>query len=121
MVVPPLQKTHQERAVRTQVTQALSALREIENEIEATWTVSRLLPRQTDHAGMRMHPQAALVDTVHADPASGRLRVQLSAEVPALAGKTLLVAPTRDAQNRWQWMCVPVDIPERYLPRECRG
>ena len=68
-----------------------------------------------------MHPQAALVDTVHADPASGRLRVQLSAEVPALAGKTLLVAPTRDAQNRWQWMCVPVDIPERYLPRECRG
>ncbi len=121
IVGPPLVRAYQERAVRMQVTQALGALREIETEIEARWTVSRLLPRQTDHPGLRAHPASALVQSVHADPASGRLRVQLSTAVPALAGKTLLVAPTRDARDHWQWMCVPVDIAARYLPRECRG
>ena len=72
---------------------------------------SRLLPRQTEHVGLRAHPGAALIDDVHVNPASGRVRVALSTAVPALAGKTLLVAPTRDAFDRWQWMCVPVDIP----------
>jgi len=121
IVVPPLAKAYHERGVRMQVTQALAALREIEDDIEARWNTSRLLPKQTAHAGLRAHPAANLVAAVHVDPASGRLRVQLSAALPELAGKTLLVAPTRDARNRWQWMCVPVDIPERYLPPECRG
>lgn len=120
IVVPPLVTTWQDRAVRTQVTQALGALREIEDDVESRWTTSRLLPQQSAHAGMRAHPSAHLIDTVHADPSSGRLRVKLSDAVPALAGKTLLVAPTRDSRNRWRWMCVPVDIPERYLPPECR-
>ena len=121
IVMPPLAKAYHERGVRTQVSAALSALREVEDDIEARWSVSRLLPQQTTHPGLRVHPAAKLVSSVHVDPASGRMRVQLSSAIPELAGKTLLVAPTRDARNRWRWMCVPVDIPERYLPPECRG
>ena len=41
--------------------------------------------------------------------------------VPELAGRTILLAPRRDAQDRVQWLCVPVDIPHRYLPKACRG
>lgn len=121
MVVPPLVQAYQERAIRMQVGQALAALREVEEDIEARWPVSRLLPQQSSHAGLRAHPSAPLIGTVHVDPASGRLRVAFSDAQPVLAGKTLLVAPTRDARDRWRWMCVPVDIPARYLPPECRG
>ncbi len=121
IVVPPLANAYHERSVRMQVARALAALREVEDDIEAHWTTSRLLPEQTAHPGLRAHPSAGLVGAVHVDPATGRLRVQLSRRIPDLAGKTLLVAPTRDERNRWQWMCVPVDIPDRYLPPECRN
>ena len=99
---------------------ALGALREIEDDVERGWKVSRLLPKQSDHPGLRAHPASSLVSEVHADPATGRLRVVLSDAIAPLAGKTLLVAPTRDARDRWRWMCVPVEIAERYLPPECR-
>lgn len=120
IVVPPLVHAYQDRAVRTQVTQALGALREIEDDVERGWKVSRLLPKQSDHPGLRAHPASSLVREVHADPATGRLRVVLSDAIAPLAGKTLLVAPTRDAHDRWRWMCVPVEIAQRYLPPECR-
>lgn len=121
MVVPPLVQAYQQRSVRAQVGQALSALREVEEEVQARWAVSRLVPEQSGHAGLRAHPAADLIATLHVDPASGRLRVLFSDAVPALTGKTLLVAPTRDARDRWRWMCVPVDIPARYLPADCRA
>ena len=77
------------------------------------------MPRQTDHATLRWHAAAALIEEVHVHPQTGRVRLALGPAVPELAGKTLLIAPTRDLSDRWNWMCVPVDIPRRYLPKEC--
>lgn len=120
VVVPPLVEAYTALAVRTQIAQALHAVRGLENEIEATWSTARLLPRQTHHAGIRAHDAAALIDEVHVHPRSGRIRIAFGGTVPALSGKTLLLAPARDMDNRWHWLCVPVDIPSRWLPAHCR-
>ena len=37
-----------------------------------------------------------------------------------LSGKTILLAPTVTATQQMRWVCIPVDIPTKYLPQECR-
>jgi hypothetical protein len=53
-------------------------------------------------------------------PDNGRLRVRFGASLPELAGKAILLAPARDAQQQVRWLCIPIDIPAPYLPPECR-
>ena len=50
-----------------------------------------------------------------------QVRIALGPTVPELSGKTILLSPSRGADDHVQWLCVPVDIPARYLPKECRG
>jgi uncharacterized protein DUF2628 len=107
--------------IRTRVEQAINSVRGLEDEIEIGWFTTRLLPRQTEHPSLLAHEGASLIDDVHVHPRTGRIKLALGADVPALDGKTILIAPTRDADDRWQWMCIPVDIPKRWLPKECRG
>ena len=62
-------------------------------------------------------------ETVRIEPwgrNSVRVRVSLGPAVPGAAGKSIVLAPTVDDQQRVQWMCVPIDIPPRYLPEACR-
>ena len=96
-------------------------MRGLEDEIEADWFTARLLPRQTDHPGLRAHQRrGAHRRRARASRTPGRIKLALGPAVPALDGKTILIAPTRDANDRWKWMCIPVDIPKRWLPKECR-
>jgi AcrR family transcriptional regulator len=120
VIVPSLRDAYVDLGIRTRVEQAVSAVRGLEDEIEIGWFTTRLLPRQTNHPSVRAHQGAALIDDVHVHPATGRIKLAFSANVPALDGKTILIAPTRDMDDRWQWMCVPVDIPQRWLPKKCR-
>jgi hypothetical protein len=107
--------------IRGRVEQAINAVRGLEDEIELGWFSTRLLPRQTEHPSVLAHEGAALIDDVHVNPATGRIKLALGADIPELGGKTILIAPTRDVNDRWKWMCIPVDIPKRWLPKECRG
>jgi hypothetical protein len=52
-------------------------------------------------------------------PVSGRVRVDLGAYHPELDGKAILLAPAVDPEQRVRWICVPVDVPRRYLPPPC--
>jgi hypothetical protein len=120
VIVPALHAAYVDMSVRSRVEQAIKSVRGLEDEIEIGWFTTRLLPRQTEHPSVLASEGAALIDDVHVNPGTGRIKLALRAEEPALDGKTILIAPTRDADNRWKWMCVPVDIPKRWLPRECR-
>lgn len=120
VVVPPLHDAYVDLGMRARVAQAIESVRGIEDDVEANWYTARLLPRQTDHPSLRAHDGAALIGDVHVHPATGRIRLALGAGVPALDGKTILLAPARDMDNRWRWLCIPVDIPMQWLPRECR-
>ena len=121
LLLPHLRAAYVDLGIRAQLAQTLASVRALQNEIEATWTSARLLPRQSDHAAVRAQPGASLIADLDVDPLSGRVRVALGPEVPELAGRTILLAPRRDAHDHVQWLCVPVDIPSRYLPKECRG
>jgi hypothetical protein len=107
--------------VRTRVEQAINSVRGLEDEIEIGWFTTRLLPRQTNHPSVRANEGAALIDDVHVHPATGRIMMALGSVIRALDCNTIIIAPTRDMNDRWQWMCIPVDIPKRWLPKECRG
>jgi len=58
---------------------------------------------------------------VSVDAASGRVRLDVGASIPELAGKAILIAPAVDQRERIRWFCVPVGIPERFLPQVCRA
>jgi hypothetical protein len=69
---------------------------------------------------MREHRWTKFLDDVSISPINGRLRVGLGPSVPELWGKTILLAPATDWLQRIHWTCIPIDIPVRYLPKECR-
>jgi hypothetical protein len=121
ILVPQFHAAYADIGIRAQVAQALAAARGLQGDIEASWASARLLPRQTDNPALRAQSGAALIDEVDVSPVTGRVRLALGPGVPELSGKTILLSPSRDAQDRVQWLCVPVDIPQRYLPKECRG
>jgi len=121
VVVPLLRDAYVDIGVRSHVKLALAAVSDLESDIESAWHTARFLPRQTDNPTLRSHVGAEVIDDVHVNPSTGRIRLALGAAVPALDGKTILLAPARGEDNRWHWLCIPVDIPPRYLPKECRG
>jgi len=120
VVVPSLYDAYVDLEIRSRVEQAINSVRGLEDEIEIGWFTTRLLPRQTEHPSLLAHQGATIIDDVHVHPKTGRIKLALGADVPALEGKTILIAPTRDADDRWKWMCIPVDIPKRWLPKDCR-
>jgi hypothetical protein len=120
VVVPPLQEAYVDHGIRHRIEQALESVHGLEDEIEADWYTARKLPQQTDHAGLRSHPGSTLIGDVHVHPANGRIKLTFGPGIPALDGKTILLAPSRDMDNRWRWLCFPVDLPQRWLPRDCR-
>lgn len=46
--------------------------------------------------------------------------VVITMAVAPIADKALLLVPSLDADNRIAWKCTSEDIPEKYLPRECK-
>ena len=121
MLLPYLRVSYADLDVRHRLAQALVAARVLERDIEVSWGSARLVPWQTSHPAFRAQAEAALVDDVNVSPKTGRVRLAFGALVPQLSGKSIILAPSRDAQNHVQWLCVPVGIPQRYLPKECRG
>ena len=73
-----------------------------------------------DDAATLMQLGGLVVDNVSFSPINGRLRLALGSTIEELAGKTILLAPTVDRSQHMRWVCVPVDIPAKYLPQECR-
>jgi hypothetical protein len=121
MVGPGLRASYDDARVRAKVGASLAAARALQDEVVATWTTSRLVPRQTDNDALRSHQGARHISEAEVSPANGRVRLVLAPSLPELAGKAILLAPALDGRERVQWLCIPVDIPARYLPAECRA
>lgn len=121
VALPVLQGQRDDRAVRARVVTSLAVVAPLRQAIADSRAqsvpVSRLLTQATlapDALG------AAGLEVVVVDPANGRLRLTFAAAVAALAGKSLVLAPVIDPDQRLRWLCVPIDIPARLLPPECR-
>lgn len=119
-VLADLRGAWREHQVRSVVLASLEAVRTVESQVEATWSVNaRLVPTQTA-AVAGASGAAWAIDDVHVNPGNGRLRITFNDAFPELAGKSLLLAPTRDARQRVRWLCIPVAIEPIYLPESCR-
>ena len=120
VAAPSVETAVADRVVRTRVAEALAALVPLERQIEEGWGIatSTLILPSYEIVGRQLGSD--FLGAVNVSMVSGRLRLALSPTIPELSGRSILIAPTRDRDERVHWICVPVDIPARYLPHGCR-
>jgi hypothetical protein len=120
-VGPVLTTAYEEHAVRVKVGKALAALAPVQAQVEESWSALRHWPRQGLGLELPSRAGAVLFDEISVDRDSGRVKLSVGASIPELAGRAILLAPAVDRSNRLQWFCVPIGIPDRFLPQACRS
>ena len=118
---PLVREAYAEHDVRAKIAAALATVRPVQQQIEDSWNQFRAVPVELDYDKLRVQAAAAFFDEVIFRPATGRLRLGLGPSIPELWGRTILLAPALDLGQHLHWVCVPIDIPARFLPMECRG
>jgi hypothetical protein len=121
VALPQLEARHADRLVRARVAESLAAVVPLQMAIDESRRREAALPVPgQDQALVPAAPGAAWLESVSVGLGNGRLRLTFAAALAPLAGKSLLLAPAIDAEQELRWVCVPIDIPRRLLPRECR-
>lgn len=115
----PIRAEYVAHAARDAVTSTLASLRVVQEAVESAWERTGTLAHARNVGTLLAQNDADYVGDV-AVSSGGRVRVSLGPGVPGAAGKSIVLAPTVDEQKRVQWMCVPIDIPPRFLPPACR-
>jgi len=118
---PTVRTAYLEHDVRTKLAAGLAALRPLQEQIEDGWNTFRAIPGRVEYDSLSSHAAAALFDEVVFRPATGRLRIGLGPSIPELWGRAILLVPAIDIGQRIHWVCVPVNIPARFLPKDCTG
>jgi hypothetical protein len=121
VVAPSVRVAWFEHEVRMKVTAALASVQPLQQQIEENWNRFRAVPLKIDVDTLRVQAAAAFFDEVSFRPANGRLRLGLGESIPELFGRSILLAPAVDSLERLRWLCIPIDIPAKYLPKECRN
>jgi hypothetical protein len=119
VVAPSVRGAWLEHEVRTKITAALASVQPLQQQIEDSWNRVRAIPLKIDVDTLRVKAATAFFDEVSFRPANGRLRLGLGQSIPELFGRSILLAPAVDPSQRIHWTCIPVDIPAKYLPKEC--
>jgi hypothetical protein len=116
---PGIVRAYTEHDARTKVAETLASVKVVQERVAQQIEQSGA-PR-AGHGEMRLATDwTHRLQALSLNPATGRLRLSLGPAVPELWGKTLLLAPALDVFQRVVWYCVPIDIPARFLPKECR-
>lgn len=116
---PPIHAEYVAHAARDAVTATLTSLRIVQEAVESAWDRTGSLAHARNVGTLLAQNDGAYVGDV-AVTSAGRVRVSLGPSVPGAAGKSIVLAPIVDDRQRVNWMCVPVDIPARFLPEACR-
>jgi hypothetical protein len=120
VAAPSLQSAYADRIVRTRVAEAVSVIAPVQRTGDARWGSSTSAAVSDVYESLGERLRAALVDNVEVSPVTGRVRLTLGPSIPEIAGSVILLAPALDPSQQLKWICVPVGIPARYLPQECR-
>ena len=120
VAAPSLQTAYADRIIRTRVAEVLAITEPLQRQVEAWWGVSRPAPINADRETAGAQRRSELVEDVDVSPVNGRVRLTLGPSIPELSGRFILLAPALDPRQQLKWICVPVGIPARYLPQECR-
>jgi hypothetical protein len=120
IVAPDLFRAYTELSVRAQVAETLASVKGVQTQVEEQFERAGRAPTRRDELPLEPTAWAHMLEELSLNPSTGRLRLSLGPAVPELWGKTLLLAPALDVFQRVRWFCIPIDIPEKYLPKECR-
>jgi hypothetical protein len=118
VVVPNLKSAYSDEVVKARITASLAAIRPLQAQLEE-WFRSRSPDDAPAIALAETLTDTPLLERVSVSLANGRVRVALDS-IPELSGRSILLAPAIDRWKQVRWICIPVDIPERYLPPECK-
>ena len=113
---------YQDFTIRSQLAEALSAgeaAGEVCRQILAR--DNRSLPPPSNVVAFVNSAPHAGVARIDLNPKDGVLKLTLNATMGPVAGKSLRLIPGEDAQGQVTWRCTPGDIPEKYLPANCRS
>jgi len=121
VTVPELSVLHEQHVVRAKVSAGLAAVGPVLRQIEEQWERLGSIPRRPDYEAVEGQRGAAFLESLNLSQKTGRVRVALGAAAGAVAGKSLLLAPAIDPQQRIHWYCIAVDVPAQYLPQDCRA
>jgi hypothetical protein len=121
LVTPGIFRAYAEHDARAKVAETLASVKDVQEKVVDQIQRSGGAAAGAGHGEVHLatgwtHKLQAL----SLNPATGRLRLSLGPAVPELWGKTLVLAPALDVFQRVVWYCVPIDIPARFLPKECR-
>ncbi len=120
-VGPELFNAYNERAVRVKVGKAIAAVAPLKEQVEDSWRAFARWPRPASALEIPARAGAVLFNEVAVDPLTGRVKLNVGTSIPELGGKAILLVPAvNDETARVQWFCVPVGIPDRFLPQFCR-
>jgi len=97
-----------------------TALQPLQRQVEGGWDLAKssLIAPNYEIIGRQFGPDFLAAVNVSLD--TGRVRIALGPLIPELSGRSILLAPARDRDERIRWICVPIDIPVRFLPHECK-
>ena len=119
IVVPNFKSAYSEQLVKTRIAASIAALQPLQRQLEE-WFLSRS-PDDAPAIALAETPiDAPWLDKVNVSLANGRVRLALDSSIPELSGRSILLAPAIDRWMQIRWICIPVDIPERFLPSECK-
>ncbi len=119
--MPGLERLYDQRVVRARVAASVAAAEPLKRQVEEQWERNGSLPRRPDYAAVRAERGAKYLERVELSATTGRVRLALGPAAGEAVGKSLLLAPAVDAERRIHWYCIPIDVPARLLPEECRS
>ena len=117
---PPIRAEHEAHATRDALAASLADVRLVQDAVVSAWRKSGTFAHATHVGALLARGERGAVESVTVSPETGRVRVTFGPSVPGAAGKSILLQPAVDDQQRVSWICVPVDIPSRFLPDGCR-
>jgi hypothetical protein len=119
VVVPIFKSAYSDQVVKTRVAASIAAIRPLQRQLEE-WFMSRSPDDAPAIALAETRVDGPHLDRVTVSLVNGRVRLALDSSIPELSGRSILLAPAIDRWLQVRWICIPVDIPERYLPQECK-
>ena len=119
VVVPNFKAAYSDQLVKARIAASIAAIRPLQAQLEEWFKSSS--PDDAPAIALAETPiDTPFLERVNVSLANGRVRLALDSSIPELSGRSILLAPAIDRWMQVRWICIPVDIPERYLPRECK-
>jgi hypothetical protein len=117
--VPTLDSAYSDQLVRSRIAESLVALQPLQRQLEG-WFLSRSPSDAPPLVMVDGRPESDSPEIVSVSVTNGRVRLALDLLGPELSGRSILLAPAIDRRLQVRWICIPVDVPAKFLPPECR-